>query len=211
MLSSLESSPSAARWGGSLRSDRWPCRRRSVGGWTDSSVDTLGHRPLVNFYSVGKALVALLALQLVDEHAIGLDTPIASVWPEFAEGGKSETTLRQALCHRAGVPAIRQPLTDADLWTWDRMAQPLAATDPWWEPGTRHAYHTNTYGHLIGEIIRRVSGQTCSDRLRAVVGPLDADVWFGVPVREQPRCASVLWQGSTTSTSTSTRCPATSS
>jgi CubicO group peptidase (beta-lactamase class C family) len=168
-----------------------------VGGWTDSSCrHPWTSRSLVNFYSVGKALVALLALQLVDEHAIGLDTPIASVWPEFAEGGKSETTLRQALCHRAGVPAIRQPLTDADLWTWDRMAQPLAATDPWWEPGTRHAYHTNTYGHLIGEIIRRVSGQTCSDRLRAVVGPLDADVWFGVPVREQPRCASVLWQGS---------------
>ena len=105
-------------------------------------------------------MVALLALQLVDAGFIGLDDPIVSVWPEFGAGGKGAATLRQALCHRAGVPAIREPLTNGDLWDWDRMAGALAATDAWWEPGTRHAYHTNTYGHLIGEVVRRVSGET---------------------------------------------------
>ena len=168
-----------------------------VGGWTDDSrrqawqPDTL-----VDFYSVGKALVALLALRLVDQGLIDLDDPIASVWPEFAVGGKSGATLRHALCHRAGVPAIREPLTNDDLWQWDRMAGALAVTEPWWEPGTRHAYHTNTYGHLIGEIVRRVSGETCGELLRGLVAPLGADVWFGLPPAAQTRCADVVWAGS---------------
>lgn len=170
-----------------------------VGGWSDGArtqpwrADTL-----VDVYSVGKPVVALLALQLVDAGLIGLDDPISQVWPEFEAGGKGAATVRQALCHRAGVPAIRQPLTDADLWDWRRMADALAATDPWWEPGTRHAYHTNTYGHLVGEIVRRVSGETCGARLRAVAGPLGADFWFGVPRAEQRRCAEVVWSGSAT-------------
>ncbi len=116
------------------------------------------------------------------------------VWPEFAAGGKEEATLRHALCHRAGVPALREPLTNDDLWDWDRMTAALAATTPWWEPGTRHAYHTNTYGHLIGEVVRRVSGEPCGRRLAALAGPLDADLHVGVPPAEQHRCAEVLFE-----------------
>ena len=169
-----------------------------VGGWADGQ-RTRAWRPetLVNFYSVGKAIVALLVLRLVDRGLLGLDEPVVSVWPEFGEGGKDAVTLRQALCHRAGVPAIRQPMTNSDLWRWERMARALAASDPWWEPGTRHTYHTNTYGHLIGEIVRRVSGETCGDLLRSLAGPLDADVWFGVPPQQHARCADIVWNGST--------------
>ncbi|HWF22067.1 MAG TPA: serine hydrolase domain-containing protein [Acidimicrobiales bacterium] len=173
-----------------------------VGGW----VDPLRRRPweattMVNFYSVGKAVVGLLLLQLVEVGLIGLDDPIASVWPEFAQGGKEAATVRHALSHQAGVPAIRQPLTNDDLWHWDRMTDALAATEAWWEPGTRHAYHTNTYGHLVGEIIRRVSGDMPGTRLRTVADELGADLWFGVPPAEQHRCAEVIWAsplGSTT-------------
>ena len=104
--------------------------------------------------------------------------------------------MRHALCHRAGVPAIRQELTDDDLWDWDRMAGALAATEAWWEPGTKHAYHTNTYGHLVGEVVRRVSGQTCSERLAAVAGPLGADVHVGAPADAWARCAEVLFHAS---------------
>ena len=94
-----------------------------VGGWADEArQQPWQHDTLVNFYSVGKAFVALLALQLVDNGTIGLDDPIATVWPEFAVGGKQEATVRQALCHRAGVPAIRERLTNDDLWQWDRMS-----------------------------------------------------------------------------------------
>jgi CubicO group peptidase (beta-lactamase class C family) len=172
-----------------------------VGGWADEA----RHRPwqpdtLVNVYSVGKPLVALLALQLVDAGLVDLDDPIVSKWPEFGAGGKEEATLRQALSHRAGVPAIREPLTNSDLWDWARMTGALAATDAWWIPGTRHAYHTNTYGHLIGEVVRRVSGETCGARLRAAATPLDADLWFGVGPAEQRRCADVIWAGSRTAT-----------
>ncbi|HXA31062.1 MAG TPA: serine hydrolase domain-containing protein [Acidimicrobiales bacterium] len=165
-----------------------------VGGWADQ----LHRRPwqpstMVDFYSVGKAVVGLLLLQLVDAGLIGLDDPIASVWPEFAQGGKGTASVRHALSHQAGVPAMRQPLTNDDLWHWDRMTDALAATEAWWEPGTRHAYHTNTYGHLVGEIVRRVSGEMPGTRLRVVAEGLDADLWFGVPVAEQHRCAEVIW------------------
>ena len=121
---------------------------------------------------------------------IGLDDPVASVWPEFAAGAKTGR-LRHALCHRAGVPAIREPLTNDDLGDWERMAAALAATEPWWEPGTRHAYHTNTYGHLIGEVVRRVTAGPGA-RLAAVVGPLDADLTRR-PAAEQHRWADVVW------------------
>jgi CubicO group peptidase (beta-lactamase class C family) len=165
-----------------------------VGGWADQ----LRQRPwepstMVNFYSVGKAVVGLLLLQLVEAGLIGLDDPIASVWPEFGGGGKEAATVRHALSHQAGVPAIRQPLTNDDLWHWERMTDALAATEAWWEPGTRHAYHTNTYGHLVGEIVRRVSGEMPGTRLRTVADGLDADLWFGVPLAEQHRCAELIW------------------
>ncbi len=166
-----------------------------VGGWADpGSRRPWRHDTLVDYYSVGKAFVALLALQLVDAGRIALDDPIARVWPEFAVAGKDGATLRHALCHRAGVPAIREPLTNVDLWDWDTMAGALAATAPWWEPGTRHAYHTNTYGHLVGEVVRRVSDETCGRQLAALVGPLEADVHIGVPVAAQHRCAEVLFE-----------------
>ncbi len=164
------------------------------GGWADEA-RTREWQPdtLVNFYSVGKAIIGLLALQLVDEGVIGLDDPITSLWPEFAAAGKGAATVRHALSHRAGVPAIREPLANDDLWHWERMTDALAATAPWWEPGTRHAYHTNTYGHLIGEIVRRGTGIMPGARLRGLADEIDADLWWGMPGEVQPRCADVIW------------------
>jgi CubicO group peptidase (beta-lactamase class C family) len=167
-----------------------------AGGWADREeripwrTDTL-----VNFYSVGKAFIALLVLRLVDAGRLALDDPVVAVWPEFGAGGKDRATIRHALCHRAGVPAVRQLLSNDDLWRWDAMAEALAATEPWWEPGTRHAYHTNTYGHLLGEVLRRVGGENCRRQLGALVGPLGADVHIGVPESARHRCAKVVFEG----------------
>ena len=102
------------------------------GGWADEArTRPWRHDTLVNAYSVGKAVVAALVLQLVDEGRLTLDTPVADVWPEFAVGGKAGATVAHALSHQASVPAIRQPMTDADLADWDRMAAAVAATDAW--------------------------------------------------------------------------------
>ena len=165
-----------------------------VGGWADGErTQPWRHDTLVDVYSVGKAFVALLLLQLVDQGLVGLDDPVASVWPEFAAAGKGGATVRHSLCHRAGVPAIRRPLCDDDLWDWGTMADALAATEPWWVPGTRHAYHTNTYGHLVGEQVRRLTADLPGTRLRTLAEALDADVWCGLPADEHARCAEVLW------------------
>lgn len=172
---------------GELLVDLW-------GGWADHEHTVpFAHDTLVGFYSVGKALLATLLLRRVDQGEITLDTAIAEVWPEFGAHGKGRATIRHALCHQAGVPAIRQPLTDDDLFDWDTMTAALAATEPWWDPGTRHTYHTNTFGHLIGELVRRVTGEMPGDALRRVADEIEADVWFGVPAREQRRCADIHW------------------
>ncbi|HET8929595.1 MAG TPA: serine hydrolase domain-containing protein [Acidimicrobiales bacterium] len=165
-----------------------------VGGWADAhrtrhwQLDTI-----CDFYSVGKALLGLLLLRQVDTGAVGLDDPIGDVWPEFANRGKEHATIRHALCHRAGVPAIREPLTDDDLFDWSVMTAALARTPAWFEPGSRHVYHTNTYGHLIGELVHRTSGSMPGAALAELARPLDADVHFGVPAAEQHRCAELLW------------------
>jgi CubicO group peptidase (beta-lactamase class C family) len=165
-----------------------------VGGWTgEDRARRWRHDTIVDVYSAGKPILALLALQLVDEGRLVLDGPAADVWPEFAAGGKARATVAHALSHRAAVPAIREPLTDGDLFDWGRMTAALAATDAWWPPGEGLAYHSNTFGHLVGELVRRAGGCMPGDRLRDVVAPLGADVWFGVPAAEQHRCADVVW------------------
>ncbi|HEU5084429.1 MAG TPA: serine hydrolase domain-containing protein [Acidimicrobiales bacterium] len=151
---------------------------------------------LVDVYSVGKAIVSVLVLQLVDEGRIGLDDPVAEHWPEFAAGGKERATVRHLLSHRAGVPAIREPLTDGDLFDFHRMVAAVAATEAWWPPGERHVYHTNTFGHLTGGLLHAVTGRGPGALLRErVTGPLGADVHFGVPDGDLHRCAELIWAG----------------
>lgn len=165
-----------------------------VGGWADEGrTREWQHDTMVNFYSAGKALLALVALQQVDAGRLDLDAPIADVWPEFAVGGKEAATLRHALTHQAGVPAIRRRLTDDDLWHWSRMADALAATPAWYPPGSRITYHTNTFGHLVGETVRRVTGDLPGTHLRSIAEPLEADLWWGVPTDLHDRCADVIW------------------
>jgi len=154
---------------------------------------TWARESLVDFYSAGKPVVATLLLRLIDEGRVDLDSPVAEYWPEFEQHGKGTATVRQALCHQAGVPAIRRTLTNEDLWSWDAMASALAETAPWFEPGSRHVYHTNTYGHLIGEMVRRVDGRLPGFVLRELNETVGADIFCGLGPDELRRCATVIW------------------
>jgi CubicO group peptidase (beta-lactamase class C family) len=171
------------------------------GGWANLARSSPWQSDtLVNAYSVGKGLVSVLLLQLVDRGLVELDAPVARYWPDFAQHGKGGVTVRHALSHQAGVPAIRELLTNDDLVDFDRMCAALAATAPWFGPGERHVYHTNTFGHLVGGLLRHVTGDLPGTRLRAVAEPIRADLWFGVPDAEHRRCADVLFESPPTMT-----------
>jgi len=173
--------------GGRVVADLW-------GGHQDEGRSRPWRRDtLVDAYSVGKGITAMLALQLVSEGALDLDAPVVSLWPEFASEGKQRTTLRMFLSHQAGLPAVREPLRD-DAWQhWEVMTHALAGQRPFWEPGKAHGYHVNTYGFLVGELVRRVTGQRFGAALRErLCAPLSADYHVGLPESELARVAPVL-------------------
>jgi CubicO group peptidase (beta-lactamase class C family) len=166
-----------------------------VGGWADvARTRPWTNDTLVNVYSAGKGVLATLGLQLVESGRLDLDAPIASLWPEFAVGGKGRATVRHAFAHLAGVPAIREPLTNDDLWIWERMVGALAATEAWHEPGSQVVYHTNTYGHLLGEIVHRAGGLMPAEALRRLATSIKADVGCALPPEAQSRCAEVIFE-----------------
>ncbi len=165
------------------------------GGWTDRARTRPWRRDtLVNVFSVGKPMAALCLLMLVDRGRVDLDAPVAAYWSEFAAAGKAGVTVRMLLAHRAGLPAIRRPLPPLSMYDWELMTSALAAQEPWWDPGSRHGYHVNTYGFLVGELVRRVSGEPIGAFLRRTIsGPLGADFHFGLAAGEHRRVADFLF------------------
>ncbi|GAA2669597.1 serine hydrolase domain-containing protein [Streptomyces lunalinharesii] len=150
---------------------------------------------LVNVYSSAKGMTALCAHLLVERGALDLDAPVARYWPEFARAGKEAIPVRWLLSHRAGMLAPREPLAEGRAYDWEYVCDALAATAPWWEPGTAQGYHAVTFGYLVGEVVRRITGQSLGAFLRReVTGPLDADVFIGTPAEEHPRCADMVGQ-----------------
>jgi CubicO group peptidase (beta-lactamase class C family) len=148
---------------------------------------------LVNAYSVGKGVLAVLVAAMVEQGRIDLDAPVSALWPEFAAQDKGDVTIRSLLCHRAGLPAVRRRLPEQAMYDWDGMCRELAAQAPYWEPGSVHGYHVNTYGFLAGELIRRATGLGVGDALlRHVTGPLDADFFYGLPLSDHGRTAQVI-------------------
>lgn len=145
---------------------------------------------LVNVFSCTKPLGAVALLQQVEAGRITLDQPVADIWPEFAQAGKQQVTLRQLLSHRSGVSAISEPMAPEQLFDWQAMTAAIAAQEPWWEPGSRHGYAPLTYAWLLGEPLRRLSGQMPGDYLRErLFLPLGMDFHVGVPDADLPRIA----------------------
>ena len=162
------------------------------------SADGAGSRPwerdtLVNVYSTTKGMTAICAHRLVDQGRLDVDAPVAKYWPEFAQAGKSDLPVRYLLSHRAGLPAIKAPLPPEAMFDWTAMTAALAAQEPWWEPGTRHGYHAITYGFLVGEVVRRITGKSLGTYFREEVsGPLGADFHIGLDAAHDGRTAQFL-------------------
>ncbi|WP_152221299.1 serine hydrolase domain-containing protein [Pseudomonas sp. SCB32] len=147
---------------------------------------------LLNLFSCTKTFAAVAVLQLVAEGKLELDAPVARYWPEFAQAGKQTITVRQLLCHRAGLPAIREPLAPEALYDWSTMTAALAAETPWWIPGTEHGYAPITYGWLVGEVIRRVDGREPGTAIVArTAQPLGLDFHIGLDDAEFHRVAHI--------------------
>jgi CubicO group peptidase (beta-lactamase class C family) len=165
------------------------------GGWSDPErtrpweADTI-----TNVWSTTKTMTALCALLLVDAGEIDLDAPVSRYWPEFASGGKADRVLvRHIMAHTSGLAGWSEPMATEDLYDWDKATSLLAAQEPFWEPGTASGYHAVTQGYLVGEVIRRVTGQTVGEFLaQNVTGPLGADFHIGLDPAEFGRVSNVV-------------------
>jgi CubicO group peptidase (beta-lactamase class C family) len=143
-------------------------------------------------YSVVKGATSTVVHVLAERGLFGYDTPVAELWPEFAAHGKGAVTVRQVLNHSAGVPGIPLDTEVEDLCDWDGMCAAIADAELWWEPGTKVGYHAYTFGYILGEVVRRVTGKPISQVLREeVAGPLGVadELWFGMPASEHHRLA----------------------
>lgn len=163
------------------------------GGYMDRERIRPWHRDtLVNTWSLGKAMTALALMKAVDRGLMRYEDRIADYWPEFAAAGKADITIATALAHRAGLPAIERPLPEDGFFNWQLMTDAIAAQRPWWAPGTNHGYHTNTFGFLLGEPLRRATGSRLRDFLNEqITRPLGVDFFMGVPAAELDRVASL--------------------
>ncbi|WP_304107626.1 serine hydrolase [Mycolicibacterium bacteremicum] len=161
-------------------------------------VDAARTRPwtadtIVNVWSSTKNVTALAGLMLIDRGLLSAHTPVAEVWPEFGAKGKDRVEFRHLLTHSSGVSGWDQPVTPEDILDRDRSTAMLAAQAPWWEPGTATGYHALTHGHLIGEVVRRVTGKPLKQFVaEEIAGPLGADFHIGARPEDERRIAEII-------------------
>lgn len=149
-----------------------------------------GTAQIVRSATKGIAAAALLLLHQRGE--LDLDAPVGAYWPEFKAHGKEGVRVRDVLAHRAGVPALDRPLTPAEALSPDAGAEAVAAQAPFWEPGTAHGYHAQTYSWLTGELVRRVTGRPIGRWIaEEIAGPAGAELWVGLPEAERWRVGRV--------------------
>lgn len=145
-------------------------------------------------YSATKGVTTTLAHLLVERGLLDLDAPVARYWPEFAAADKAEIPVRWLLTHQAGLAALDKPVPLADALAWTPMVAALAAQAPNWPPGTAHGYHGRTFGWLVGEVIRRVTGRSVGQFLAdEIAGPFGVDFFIGLPPAEQHRVSRLVF------------------
>jgi CubicO group peptidase (beta-lactamase class C family) len=148
---------------------------------------------ITNVWSTTKTVTSLAALMLVDRGELDVDAPVARYWPEFAAAGKQDVLVAHLLSHTSGVSGLDQPAVPEDLYDWEKSTARYAAQAPWWPPGSASGYHALNFGHLVGEVLRRITGiplkQFVADE---IAGPLGADFQIGAAERDWDRIADVV-------------------
>ena len=148
---------------------------------------------IVNVWSTTKEVSALAVLTLVERGLVDVDEPVATYWPEFAQNGKEGVLVRHVMSHTSGVSGWDQPIVLEDIYDREASTERLARQAPWWEPGTASGYHAQNQGHLLGEIVRRVSGRTLTQFVaEEIAGPLGVDLQIGAREEDDDRVAEIV-------------------
>src|SRR6266699_255345 len=162
------------------------------------SADPASNKPWVEdtialVWSATKGATALCAHMLADRGLLDLDAPVVRYWPEFGQAGKEAIPVKMLLNHQSGLAAIREPLPPGAFCEWELMIKALEKEEPWWRPGSMHGYHGFTFGWLVGEVVRRVSGKSLGTFFREEVAePLGLDFWIGLPEAQENRVAPII-------------------
>jgi CubicO group peptidase (beta-lactamase class C family) len=172
---------------GKLLVDLW-------GGWRDEARTLPWERDtIVNVWSSTKTVTSLALLMLVSRGQVDVHAPVARYWPEFAAAGKERVEVRHLMSHTSGVAGLDQPATLEDMYDWETSTARMAAQAPWWEPGTAPGYHALNFGHLLGEVLRRVTGKTLKQFVaEEIAAPLGADFQIGAAAADAGRIAPVV-------------------
>ena len=163
-------------------------------GWADTTQTIPWERDTItNVWSTTKTMTALAALVLVDRGELDIHAPVARYWPEFAANGKEAVEIRHLMSHTSGVAGWDQPVTVDDILDPVASVERLAAQAPWWEPGSASGYHGINQGHLIGEVVRRITGKSLGTFFAdEIAGPLGADFHIGLDPKHDARVATVV-------------------
>jgi CubicO group peptidase (beta-lactamase class C family) len=177
----------AAYHRGRLVADLW-------GGVADVKTQRPWERDtMIVVFSTTKGMTAICANKLAQEGRLDVDAPVAQYWPEFAQEGKDDIPVRYLLSHRAGLAWADEPLTLDQALQWEPMIHALERQKPSWEPGTAHGYHAITYGYLVGEVVRRITGKSIGTYFHdEIAQPLGLDCWIGLPASEESRVANLV-------------------
>jgi CubicO group peptidase (beta-lactamase class C family) len=164
------------------------------GGFADAAMTKPWESDTItNVWSTTKTMTFLCALMLADRGQLDFHAPVATYWPEFGDAGKEHVEVRHLMGHTAGLSGWEEPITMEQLADWELCTTLLAGQKPWWEPGTASGYHAVTQGYLIGEVVRRITGDSIGTWFaREVATPLGADFHIGLPESEDGRVSNVL-------------------
>src|SRR5688572_6669480 len=144
-------------------------------------------------FSTTKGATAACASLLAQRGLLDFDAPVTTYWSEFAQAGKQEIPVRWLLCHKAGLPTVDRTMTFDETLAWQPVIEALAAQAPYWQPGTRFGYHAITYGYLVGEVVRRITGMTMGEFWqREFARPLGLEFFMGLPVELESRVAPMI-------------------